>query len=117
LEQRHTEISEEEGHILSLSVHYLSGDNFWCCDRTVEKTVVTERLSLAYCGCLQLSLGVLAAPSISYFLSTRAPLASQGSVRATTQVERDEPSHGLDYLLVDFKSLLRKAPDKGVRRN
>jgi hypothetical protein len=29
LEQRHTEIPEEERHILSLSVHYLSVDNFW----------------------------------------------------------------------------------------
>jgi hypothetical protein len=31
----------------------------------------------------------------------------------TTPVELGEPSHGLDYLLVDFKSLLRKAPDGG----
>jgi hypothetical protein len=29
LEQSHTEIPEEERHILSLSVHYLSVDNFW----------------------------------------------------------------------------------------
>jgi hypothetical protein len=41
LEQRHTEIPEEERHILSLFVYYLSVDNFWGLRPSVGKTVLT----------------------------------------------------------------------------
>jgi hypothetical protein len=52
LEQRQTEIPEEERHILSSSVHYFTVDNFWGRNRTGEKRGdLYERLSLAYCGC------------------------------------------------------------------
>jgi hypothetical protein len=52
LEQSHTEIPEEERHILSLSVHYLSVDNFWGLRPSggKDRADLYERLSLAHPG-------------------------------------------------------------------